>query len=86
MKINTLGKLFFGALAANVVLEGVKRATASSAVDDEFTEPEVRAMMAAAANNDYPAFEDHYMLRRPEASDSEIAEMYGKFVARLARR
>jgi hypothetical protein len=86
MKINTLGKLFFGALAANVVLEGVKRATASSADDDEFTEPEVRAMMAAAVNNDYSAFEDQYMLRRPEAPDSEIAEMYGKFVARMSRQ
>lgn len=80
MKINTLGKLFFGALAANAVAKYLEPAP-----EAEFSESETDALLHAVDRGDYQGFERLYRSVRPGASDSTIAETYGKFARLISR-
>jgi hypothetical protein len=91
MKVNTLGKIFFGALAANMVVRVASKymdnGSDGSFPDgngENFTETEVRAMAEAVQIGNRGAFKEIFLFRRPDSSASEIADAYDLFIRRLA--
>lgn len=87
MKISTIGKFFFGALAVKAAVEGIQRM--SSKDDDEdsndFSDEELDRLLDYAKMGDYVRFEKLYALRRPGVGRSVVGKRYGQF-ANLATR
>jgi hypothetical protein len=77
LKMNGLGKAFFGMLgvvAAAKIVEGVT--TSHRSVEEEFSEDVLEAMVTAAQSGNYSRFVALYRRGRPYASDEDISSTY----------
>jgi hypothetical protein len=77
LKMNGIGKAFFGALGIAAVAKIVEGATSSHrSVEEEFSEDVLEAMVAAAQAGNYSRFAALYRRGRPYASDEDISSTY----------
>ena len=88
MKVNALGKVFFGLCAANVALalyNGLQAAKEVNETPLEFSEEDISSLVVAAAEKDYSTFEKLYKSRRPWATNVLVVQTYGFFLKNAPR-